>query len=239
MFAAGYRSLWKSVDGGRRWLEIPAPRAAGRITSLLALSSGALLAGTDSGIFQRSEKGVWKAVLPGGGASHVEFMQRSGERTIAAVTAAGAYVSEDTGANWRACAALPERAEWYGLAVDPGDGGTALAATSRGLFRSTDRCGSWVPVREGLDAGTVSHVVFHPAEKGVALASQFGGLIRSTDSGVHWQAVDTGSARRFWPSELVILSAAPERVFALLPRRGVLSCGIGAGVASSSTVSGR
>ncbi|MGA3024210.1 MAG: YCF48-related protein [Bryobacteraceae bacterium] len=239
VFAAGYSSLWKSSDGGRKWFQIDAPRAAGRITALLPLPSGALLAGTESGLYRASSSGIWRPVLLGGGPSRVEFVQRSGERAIAVITSAGAYVGEDTEGAWTACGPLPERAAWYGLAVDPTADGTALAATSRGLFRSTDRCASWTPVREGLDGGTVSHILFHPTEHGVVFASQYGGLVQSTDSGVHWQPVDVGGRHRFWPSALLIVSAAPERLFALLPRRGVLSCSIGPDVASAHGSSGR
>jgi len=235
VFAAGYREIWKSVDGGRRWIEIPGPRGASRITTLLGLRSGTLLAGTDAGLSRRSAQGVWKPVLLGGGASRVVFVQASGEKAAAVVTAAGAFVSQDTEQNgWTACGALPEQAEWYGLAVDPGGSGTALAATSRGMFRSTDQCASWTPVREGLEGGTVSHVVFHPSERGVVFASQFGDIVRSSDGGEHWQSVDAGGRHRFWPSALLILSAAPGRMYALIPRRGVLSFGIGPQVATSA-----
>ena len=85
----------------------------------------------------------------------------------------------------------------------------------------------------------MSHVMFHPAEPGMAFATQFGGLVRSADDGIHWQLVDTGSGRRFWPSELVILTAEPKRIFALLPRHGVVSGAIGPDVATTATSSGR
>jgi photosystem II stability/assembly factor-like uncharacterized protein len=243
VFAAGYRSLWKSSDGGSKWTGIPGPRAAGRITALLPLLNGALLAGTDTGLYWAAPggntTGNWKPVLLGGGASRVESLQLSGEKAIAVITSAGAYVGENTETAWKACGSLPENATWYSLAVDPGENGIALAATSRGLYRSTDRCASWTPVREGLDGGTVSHVLFHPNQPGVAFASQYGGLVHTSDSGVHWQPVDVGGRHRFWPSALLILSAAPERLFALLPRRGVLLCSIGPDVQIVHSPGGR
>lgn len=239
VYAAGYRSLWKSADGGHRWVEMPGPRGASRIAAVLALPSGTLMAGTDNGLYRQAARGIWKPVLLGGGASRVEILQRSGEKDIAAITSAGAFVGQDTEAAWQACGSLPENAAWYGLAIDPRANSTALAATSKGMFRSTDRCASWTPVREGLDGGTVSHVLFHPSEPGVVFASQYGGLVESADSGVHWHPVDVGGRHRFWPSALLILSGAPERLFALLPRRGVLSCSIGPDVASAHGQSGR
>ena len=236
VFAAGYRTLWKSAAG--RSTVIPGPHTAGRTTALLALSPERLLAGTDNGLFERSPKGVWKMVLLAGGASRVDLLQRSGERGIAAVTSAGAFVSEDTGATWKTCGLLPELAQWYALAMEPSGNGTALAATSRGLFRSTDHCASWSAVH-GVESGTVSFVVFHPTETGVAFASQYGGIVSSADGGVHWQPVDVGERHGSWPSTLLVLAAAPERLFALQPRRGVMYCSVGRNVAATRGSGGR
>ena len=167
VFAAGYRSLWKSLDGGRRWVEIPAPRGVSRITELLALPSGTLLAGDGWRIVpgtgtRRLEAGFARR----GRRPRVELLQRSGEKDIAVVTSAGAFVGEDTENGRRACGALPENAAWYGLAVDPTGDRVALGATSKGLFRSTDGCASWSPVRSGLDGGTVSPCSISPHRAG-------------------------------------------------------------------------
>jgi photosystem II stability/assembly factor-like uncharacterized protein len=239
LYAAGYRAIWKSVDGGRKWVEVPGPRGVGRIAGLLDLPSGEVLAGTDAGLFRQSGKAPWKPVLLAGGASRVESLQRSSEKDVAAITSAGAFLSQDAVQDWKTCGALPSGASWYGLAVDPHADNTALAATSMGLFRSTDHCASWTPVREGLDGGTVSQILFHPTEPGVVFASQYGGLVRSADSGAHWQPVNVGGRHRFWPSRLLILPAAPEHLFALLPRRGVLTWSIGPDVDSVHGSSGR
>ena len=239
LYAAGYREIWKSIDGGRKWIEVPGPRGAGRIAGLLDLPSGEVLAGTDTGLYRQSGKAPWNPVLLGGGASRVESLQRSGEKDVAAITSAGAFLSHDIAQSWKTCGALPGGASWYGLAVDSHADNVALAATSMGLFRSTDRCASWTPVREGLDGGTVSQILFHPTEPGVVFASQYGRLVRSADSGAHWQPVDFGGRHRFWPSRLLILPAAPEHLFALLPRRGVLTCSIGPDVDSVHGSSGR
>jgi len=237
VYAAGYGTLWKSSAGGR-WIVIPGAHLAGRTTTLLALSPERLLAGTTNGLFERSAKGAWKLVLLAGGASRVDLLQRSGEKAIAAVTSAGAFVSEDTGETWKSCGPLPELAQWYALAVNPVEDGTALAATSRGLFRSADHCASWAPV-QGVESGTVSLVVFHPTEPGVAFASQYGGIVSSTDGGVHWQPVDVGERHGSWPSSLLVLATAPERLFALQPRRGVMYCSIGRNVAATRGTGGR
>ena len=238
LYAAGYRSLWKS-SSGERWLEIPGPRGAGRITVLMALTPDSVLAGTANGMFLRLARGLWKPVPLGGGDSRVSFLQRSGDNAIAAGTSSGAFVSEDTGLNWKPCGPLPDSAEWYALAVDPFGSGVALAATSRGLYRSADHCVSWVPVSGPLDRGTVSFVVFHPTERGLVFASQYGGIVSSADGGVHWQPVDAGERHGSWPSTLLVLSAAPERLFALQSRRGVMYCSIERNATVTSVTGGR
>jgi hypothetical protein len=49
----------------------------------------------------------------------------------------------------------------------------------------------------------------------------------STDGGQRWQPLDDETAGNAGPASLVILSAAPDTLFALFPRRGVYSTGIG------------
>jgi photosystem II stability/assembly factor-like uncharacterized protein len=112
---------------------------------------------------------------------------------------------------------------WYGLAFDAGTSNTALAATSAGLFRSTDGCAAWSGVASGLPAATVSVVLFHPTRSGEAFASQDGRVFHSTNGGVNWLPVDEGGDGRVWPLALLVLPEAPNRVFALFPRRGVSS----------------
>jgi photosystem II stability/assembly factor-like uncharacterized protein len=99
----------------------------------------------------------------------------------------------------------------------------ALAATSEGMFRSTDRCGSWTKVSQGLLADTVSVVLFHPTRTGEAFASQGGHVLRSDDAGLHWFPLNDEGRGASWPSALLVLPAAPERLFALFPRRGIFS----------------
>jgi photosystem II stability/assembly factor-like uncharacterized protein len=150
-------------------------------------------------------------------------LELSGAHTIAAVGAHAAFASTDAGATWKACGEPSSSAVWYGLAFDAGGTHTALAATSAGLFRSTDDCRTWAGVSSGLPADTVSVVLFHPTRAGEAFVSQDGRVFRSTDGGRSWLPLDDESDGRVWPSALLVLPEAPDRLFALFPRRGVLS----------------
>ena len=102
----------------------------------------------------------------------------------------------------------------------------ALAATPAGLFRSTDSCRTWSQVHAGLDTETVSLVLFHPTRRGEAFVSQGGRIFVSTDGGQRWQPIDDEAGGNAGPASLFVLSAAPDRLFALFPRRGVYSIGI-------------
>ncbi len=224
LVAVGYHGLLQSNDGGKTWTERASPpESGGRIAALQALAHNVLLAGTDRGLFRSAYGGNWEPAATGL-AGAVNSIERSGGPAVAALGARGALVSTDAGATWKACGEPAPSAIWYGLASDTQPEGTpvALAATSVGLFRSTDGCQSWVKATE-LPADTVSIVLFHPTRAGEAFAAQGGRVFLSIDRGQHWSAIDDEGRGLSWPSSLFILPGAPERLFALFPRRGVLS----------------
>jgi len=125
-----------------------------------------------------------------------------------------------------------------GSVLNTANSTVALAATPAGLFRSTDSCGTWAAVHGGLEQQTVSLVLFHPTRPGEALASQGGRVFVSMDGGQRWQPLDDDTAGNAGPASLVILSAAPDTLFALFPRRGVYSTGIGMWTAAAVKSSG-
>jgi len=237
LYAAGYHGLLKSKDYGKTWTQKADPSASGRLTALLALPHDTLLAATDHGLFRSSDGGAWESTATGA-EGIISSLELSGDHTVAALSAHGAFASADAGLTWKRCGEPSPSTVWYGLAFDSaalGQGAlnhggvsqgkthTALAATSAGLFRSTDDCGSWVRAGEGFPADTVSVVLFHPTRPGEAFAAQDGRVFRSTDGGRSWVPLDGDSERGVWPSALLVLPEAPDRMFALFPRRGVLS----------------
>jgi len=229
LYAAGYHGLYESRDGGLHWTSQKTPADGSPVTALMPLPGGVLLAGTASGLF-RSEDGVtWTTAESG----NVQSIQRSAGNVVAALTGEGALVSRDSGATWQACGDAGTKSSWYGLAFDvPGSGvagepPVALAATPAGLFRSTDGCRTWAQVRAGLDPATVTLVLFHPTRPGEAFVSQGGHIFVSTDGGQRWQPIDDEAGGSAGPASLIVLSAAPDTLFALFPRRGVYTTGIG------------
>lgn len=222
LLAAGYRGLMKSADGGKTWTTVTSP-PGNRIVGLATLDEGTVLASTEQGLFQGSPDGSWHQT----GNQQANTLAVSAGMPMA-LTATTAYVSKDRGTTWTACGSPQEGATWYGLAFDAGpkastSGVTAIAATSAGAFRSTDGCTSWSAVREGLRAETTSLAMFHPVRRGEAYVSQGGRVFRSFDGGMQWAPLDDDSGAVSGPSSLFVLPSAPDRLFALFPRRGVFS----------------
>ena len=140
LFGAGYRGLYESVDGGKTWQERKGLPEGIRVRALLPRPHGIVLAGTNQGLFRSDAAGTWNRVA----ATPVEWVQSAGTHAMAALAASTALVSEDEeGLAWRSCAAPAPEIVWYGLALEPAAPANALAATSRGLFRSVDGCRTW------------------------------------------------------------------------------------------------
>jgi photosystem II stability/assembly factor-like uncharacterized protein len=223
VLAAGYRGLHKSADGGRTWVSLPTPGTDRKITALLAMPGkrGPVLVATRVGVYRSVNAGLaWTRVPLDSSSVAIQRFQSSGDAAVAALTEHGAFASADAGNTWTKCGTAEAEAAWYGLAM--GAQSIALAATSHGLFRSADGCASWTPVREGLEAGTVSIVLGAPGKPDEFFATQYGRVFRSADAGQHWSPLDPDSHNRVYMLTLLILPGTQERLFALLPRRGVL-----------------
>ncbi len=222
LLAAGYRGLLKSADGGKTWVPAQSPPGS-RIQGLATLPGGTVLAATEQGLFRGTTEGSWTQT----GSQQATTLAVSGGLPLA-LTDRTAYVSTDQGNTWRACGSPQDGITWYGLAFDSGSRSTAIAATSGGAFRSTDGCQSWSAVRDGLRAETTSLALFHPVRRGEAYVSQGGRVFRSMDGGLRWaplndEAAAADSSVVAGPSSLFVLPSAPDRLFALFPRRGVFS----------------
>jgi photosystem II stability/assembly factor-like uncharacterized protein len=216
LFGARYRGLFESPDSGKTWHPRKGVPESVHVKALLAEPHGVVIAGTDEGLFRGDPTGAWTRVDP----AAADSLQGSGSSAVTAITRKAALVSQDEGVSWRVCESPAAGAVWYGLAIEPAAPSTALAATSQGLYRSTDGCRSWLPLTNGLDPATTETVLFHPTRAGEAFAAQAGKVFRSNDGGLNWQPLD---GAELWPSLLVILASAPDRLFALVPGRGVFS----------------
>ena len=223
LYGAGYHGLFASADAGKTWSNRKLPIAGARVTALTPLSAKSIIAGTEQGLFRSADGGfTWSKTAD----ARIDSVRISGKSHLSAVTNRGAIFSEDAGITWKKCGDPAPGSTWYGIDFDSVSASTALAATPAGLFRSTDGCSSWTLIQNGLRQETASIVLFHPTHAGEAYVAQGGKVFRSTDGGQHWQPLDSEGLSNSGPSSLFVLPAAPDRLFALFPRRGVFSTSI-------------
>lgn len=71
------------------------------------------------------------------------------------------------------------------IAIDPKDSSILYAATTKGVFKSTDAASSWQAINSGLSIQKVS-AVFAPLGKSIYVSTP-GGLFESSDGGKSWK----------------------------------------------------
>jgi hypothetical protein len=116
----------------------------------------------------------------------------------------------------------------YGVVVDRASAGTTsattvVAATLRGIMRSTNSGQSWTVVTPAL---TFSDIVQHPTDANVMYAARVGvagsafppGLWRSSDRGATWAAVTTFPVDSVQRMEIAVSRARPGSVWMLAGR---------------------
>jgi photosystem II stability/assembly factor-like uncharacterized protein len=173
----------------------------GRVNALAfhPTNSQIIFAGTPSG-------GLWKSTnygqswspltdnLPSMGVSDVVIDPRNGDVIYMATgdndgqdtPCFGILKSTDGGQNWTNV--FPINANgWYvdEMLIDPTHPDTLLAATSRGVYRTTDAGANWTLTQ----GGNFEDMVFHPTNSDTVYVVGYGGndgFYRSTDNGQSW-----------------------------------------------------
>ena len=193
--------VWKTTDGGTTWTPITDDQPS------LAIGSIALDPSNPDNVFIGTGEG---------------------DDAIDAYEGAGILKSTDAGATWRNIPGPFVQQSINGLAVDPTNGRTVLAASNTGVYRSDDGGETWSLVR----TGKATSVFFDPAQPGVAWAavgheagSASNGVYRSTDSGFSWTLtpgtgintipIGTAAGR----TQIVIAPAQPNTVYAVIANK--------------------
>ena len=102
------------------------------------------------------------------------------------------------------------------LAIDPHIPSTLYAATSGGVFRSTDSGASWSPVITGLTNTDVKALAIDPMTPSTLYAGTWGGggVFQSTNSGASWSPVNTGLTANTNVNALAIDPMTPSTLYA-------------------------
>lgn len=115
------------------------------------------------------------------------------------------YKSTDFGENWQQIhgTGIPAQAMIYSLAIAPGNSNTLYAATSEGVYKSSDSGATWTAKNEGLptlkramslvvDPGNTSLIYVTIWAKPGSAGGWEGGVYKSVDGGEHWLAKNQG-----------------------------------------------
>jgi photosystem II stability/assembly factor-like uncharacterized protein len=198
-------------------------RVLPRVTGLLALPSGSLLAATSTGVVYSPDGVAWtRPALES--AEEVLGLAASPNDPdlVVAATPSGFFRSHDGGASWNKVSAGLRAATPHALAFLPSDEPALFAATSGGLYRSGDQGGTWRRVNGGIPHADLAGLAASPDGRTV-YASDFnwGGIFRSTDGGATWERMPTDGLASDHVWVLNIDPAAPERLVAAASAGGL------------------
>jgi photosystem II stability/assembly factor-like uncharacterized protein len=215
IFAGTSRGLYRTLDGGAEWKNIAANEIKG-----LAIANGTLyVASADNGLLKSADRGdTFLPINNGFTSRNFAPVTEAGEHvytgTNAEVDAGAVFRSSDGGLHWEKIADPAALGFGNIIAVARSGAGTLLAATSTGLYRSTDGGAAWT--RTEIEAkATVPRAAAKPARvsrvtkkettvaaplnplhltslcalKDAIMAGTEAGLYRSTDEGLTWSLV--------------------------------------------------
>jgi hypothetical protein len=166
------------------WSQLPG--TSGKVFDVLQVfSSERIFAGANDTLFVSTDNGLnWRASLP---CSNRIGIARSPGGLIAVGIFEGAYCSLDTGHSWSLPVSRPVGYFSSSLCIDR-DGYIYLGQSDLkgvGVFRSSDKGGSWIPMTAGLTDTKVTTMLATPSG-GVYAGAGAGGIFFSTDNGGTW-----------------------------------------------------
>jgi photosystem II stability/assembly factor-like uncharacterized protein len=188
-----------------------------RVTDLLALPSGRLIAATSNGVIGSPDLGRSWTQRNLGTADEVYGLAVSPRNSelVMAATRSGFFRSRDGGRTWTLVSSALPGVTPHALIAMPSNGRVLFATTTGGLFRSEDQATTWHRVNGGIPRSDLTGIAVHP-DGHTLYASDFnwGGIFRSVDGGTTWARMPMGDlpSDRVWM--LGLDPEAPERLLA-------------------------
>jgi photosystem II stability/assembly factor-like uncharacterized protein len=210
LYLAAFGSgVFKSVDGGRRWVAMS--RGLDHLTVLTLamdpLVPRVLYAGTDSGVFVSQDGGAeWSRAGSALSDRNIRSLVVVPSRptVLYAATDQGVLWSWDQGGSWASRNAGLASRDIRVLRLDPAHRGRLLAGGFGGVFRSDDEGQRWRAINSGLTDLRVRALAVDPTRPEVFYAGTAGGGVFVTfDGGGQWRPLNDGLRNRTVLSLLV------------------------------------
>lgn len=202
---AGSLGLHRTIDGGETWAHLP-----GIVAPVIAIAyksgdSQVVFAGTElDGNYRSRDGGVyWRRINTGllqdklgnvaGAVALAADPVLPSTLFAATTTAGGLYRSQDEGTSWSLANSGLQEESILGLAIAESGSPALYAATSTGLYLSSNRAVTWSLIG-ALPTETTRKLLLQPGALGNLLVIAESAIYRSTNGGLTWIDLDLPNA---------------------------------------------
>ncbi len=193
------RSLFKSTDGGARWVNLVHPKPSTGFNDQTVvvdpLTPNTVYVAGD-GIFKSTNGGTsWMLITDGLSVSYFSTLAIDPSNPLTLYTASGSTVlkSLDGGGSWDPVGEGLITSGIKALAIDPLSATTIYAGTaSGGVFKSTNGGTTWSATNTGLTVMDIESFAIDPVIAGTLYVATASGVFKSTNGGMTWSKANTG-----------------------------------------------
>jgi photosystem II stability/assembly factor-like uncharacterized protein len=166
-------AVWRSLDGGKSWIEIAAP-----------------VAPLASGVAVTTDGRIWE--YPSSPPITNYRSAPDDPKTLYGTDQFVVYRSTDSGETWTFLSATPF-VNFVGSFVIQ-NAQTVFIATNLGVYKTIDSGDNWIQLSVGLpeDSATAGALAQDPSQPATMYASSTGGVFKTSNGGINWSKVGVG-----------------------------------------------
>ena len=219
--------VFKSVDGGDTWRELPEMHDHSiRALELAPGESNVIVAGALDGVFRSEDAGRnWKRISPEGHAEIRNIESIAIDPRDSEVIYAGTWhlpwKTSDGGETWSSIKqGIIDDSDMFSIAIIQSKPDEIFASACSGIYQTRDAGANWKKV-QGIPftSRRTRMILPHPTRPEVVFAGTTQGLWRTMDDGKTWQLMTTKS---LVINDIDIAPDQPDRVFLGTDNYGVL-----------------